>query len=269
MLGDIISAVGKGLDFINAQKNRDAAARQAAAQQQLQLDFAKSGIQWKVEDAKAAGIHPLAALGTTGPSYSPISLGDAGAPASNFSGMGQDIGKAISRSQEKEDALATAGAKLDLEAKQLNNDLLRSRIAQLNSEGRSGGIPTSGRKRLVAGQGDTPALKLQGQEVVVGPPGDRSRELEHIPDTAYIDTGTGYAPTPGKATKERIEDDWIQQSMWALRNNILPSIGMRRRPPPNVPISENEVWRYDRLNQQYVKKPRHKRSPWHFSITRE
>ena len=29
-----------------------------------QREFAKHGIQWRVDDAKAAGIHPLAALGS-------------------------------------------------------------------------------------------------------------------------------------------------------------------------------------------------------------
>lgn len=39
----------------------------------LQREFAKKGIQWRVADAKAAGIHPLYALGANTNSFSPVS----------------------------------------------------------------------------------------------------------------------------------------------------------------------------------------------------
>lgn len=40
-------------------------------------EFAKMGIQWRTEDARAAGLHPLSVLGATGPSFasSGISVG--------------------------------------------------------------------------------------------------------------------------------------------------------------------------------------------------
>lgn len=41
----------------------------------LQKTFAKMGVQWRVNDAKKAGIHPLAALGAQTFSGSPISVG--------------------------------------------------------------------------------------------------------------------------------------------------------------------------------------------------
>lgn len=41
----------------------------------LQRQFAKMGIRWRVADAKAAGLHPLAALGSSGASGSPITVG--------------------------------------------------------------------------------------------------------------------------------------------------------------------------------------------------
>lgn len=40
----------------------------------LQREFAQNSIQWRVNDAKAAGIHPLYALGAQGSSYTPQSL---------------------------------------------------------------------------------------------------------------------------------------------------------------------------------------------------
>lgn len=76
-----------------------------------QKEFAQMGIRWKVEDAKAAGLHPLAALGANTLNYSPVRVGgtDYG-----LSKMGQDISRALGKmptQQEKEERL------LDLEIK--------------------------------------------------------------------------------------------------------------------------------------------------------
>ena len=38
----------------------------------METDFAKNGISWRIADAAANGISPLAALGSAEPSYSPV-----------------------------------------------------------------------------------------------------------------------------------------------------------------------------------------------------
>lgn len=57
-----------------------------------QREFAQHGIRWKVEDAKAAGLHPLYALGGSGAAFQPSSqpLMTAG----EGSRLGQDLGRA-------------------------------------------------------------------------------------------------------------------------------------------------------------------------------
>lgn len=51
----------------------------------MQKEFAKMGVQWKIENAKEAGIHPLAALGAQTKSASPISVtGGSGASGASF-----------------------------------------------------------------------------------------------------------------------------------------------------------------------------------------
>lgn len=61
------------------------------SQSNMQKRFAKRAIRWRVADAKAAGLHPLYALGAQVPSYSPVSntLGE------SLSAAGQNIGSAI------------------------------------------------------------------------------------------------------------------------------------------------------------------------------
>lgn len=56
-----------------------------------QKEFAQMGIQWKVEDAKRAGLHPLYALGGSGATYSPSSQ-----PIFDGPSLGQNLSRAAS-----------------------------------------------------------------------------------------------------------------------------------------------------------------------------
>lgn len=56
--------------------------RKAAHQQYLQQkEFAQHGIRWRTADAKAAGLHPLYAIGANVPTYTPSYSSDALGPA--------------------------------------------------------------------------------------------------------------------------------------------------------------------------------------------
>lgn len=94
-------------------------------QAKLQKQFAQNAIQWKVDDAKKAGVHPLYALGANTTSYSPVSVGmpDLGA-------MGQDIGGAIDRASSQPDKVSGQLAVLALRRAGLENDLLEAQIAR-------------------------------------------------------------------------------------------------------------------------------------------
>jgi len=115
-----------------ADKNRQAQVQQAELNRQTQIDFAKKAIQWKVEDAKSAGIHPLYALGASTQSYSPVSIGST---ADNSLGeglarAGQDISRAVAATADRElRAIQFKSAQLELEKKGLENDVLRTELA--------------------------------------------------------------------------------------------------------------------------------------------
>lgn len=130
-LGSLFST---GASLYNSSENRK--AQEAFNAQQLALgrenmamqrEFAQSGIRWKVADAQAAGLHPLAALGTQGASFSPVTVG--GSAYQGDAIPGQDIGRAIKaagslfdREQQDADKLK----KLTLEKAGLENDILRA-----------------------------------------------------------------------------------------------------------------------------------------------
>lgn len=182
MLGDLLSA---GASLINGFANRS--AQQDYNQQQLQLaheqmamqrEFAQMGIRWKVEDAKAAGLHPLAALGAQVSSPSPVSIGGE-APKLDFGSMGQDLSRAFKAAATKEerDAIDLEKTKsLAREGLSLDNDIKRTEIAsRLISTARQSGqvgppLPRPGPNRTVDGlavndddlkqkQGDIPSQK--------------------------------------------------------------------------------------------------------------
>ena len=77
------SAIGGYFDASSASnKKNDFAANAQGLNYAHQKEFAQNGIRWKVEDAKAAGIHPLFALGAQGATFSPISVGELSTPIS-------------------------------------------------------------------------------------------------------------------------------------------------------------------------------------------
>lgn len=99
-LGPLIQAGGAIVGGLLGQDSaRDAARLNARAQKQ----FAQHGIRWRVEDAKAAGLHPLYALGAQTPSFSPVHvqspMGDALAEA------GQHVGRAVSATMTGQEKL--------------------------------------------------------------------------------------------------------------------------------------------------------------------
>lgn len=139
MLDAILGAAGKIADFFTAGENRESQERIAAQNIANQKEFAQQGIRWKVADAQAAGLHPLAALGAQTSSFSNVVAADP--VKTDFGGMGQDIGRAIdakSTASERTDRLAGAVNKvatsLALEKGSLENDLLRTQIAKQRAQ---------------------------------------------------------------------------------------------------------------------------------------
>lgn len=144
---DLGSALSGGLQFITGMFNREADSdwrnqqmQMARQQEQLQREFAQSGIQWRVADAQKAGLHPLAALGNQGVSFSPVSMGDGGGAKWDFGNMGQDIGRALKSAMSAEDRDEKEMRDLTLERAKLQNDVLRQELnSKAMRESRQGG----------------------------------------------------------------------------------------------------------------------------------
>lgn len=237
-----------------------------------QEEFAKMGIQWKVQDAIAAGLHPLYALGG-GANYSPSSVigasssgfGSAPVPqvsaalrsgrssASSWASAGQDLTRAIMASESKEArAMSQTMSALSLERAGLENDLLRAQIAKTNGSQLGPGMPGAPQA--------PPFVQDQPLKVTVSAPANAGQEPGGIPGLGYDVSEHGgtkyYYPVPSKDVKERIEDMHGPEFMWALRNNYLPSVGLYRSPPAHVPLEPGMEWNFHPMLGYYQHKPR-------------
>lgn len=137
-----------GRDTQNA--TNDIAVRQAAQNRRDQYDFAQNAIQWKVADAEKAGIHPLYALGANPTSFNPVSVGLSSENhlGRGLSAMGQDISRAVAAPRSPADkvngvavAQQTQSNALSIENQQIQNQILRVRLALMTQPGTPPGVP--------------------------------------------------------------------------------------------------------------------------------
>lgn len=136
-LGSVVSgAIGAAGALLGGKQAAANQAKMAQQNYEHQKEFAQNGIRWKVSDAKAAGIHPLYALGASTASYSPVSGygGDSGISdaAAQF---GQGIGRAVEagmtrEERQRENAKREMQETFDLALRQQELEAGRERISE-------------------------------------------------------------------------------------------------------------------------------------------
>lgn len=265
MLGTLISAgstlLGGLLGKSSADDARAATQRMADQNIALQREFAQNGIQWRVEDAKKAGIHPIYALGGGGASFSPVSAAfsaDTSLPNA-LASAGQDVGRAIHATRSasgRVDAMGKAAAALQLEGLHLANENARVELASKTARLRAGQIgpplPSSGDAYLIPGQSQSPLIKQKPLELAPSPSNAPHAEGGSHGDVGYARTVTGgYAPVPSKDAKDRNEDMLIPEMLWSWRNNILPNFRESYRKPPPFDPGPGREWRWSTSGQEY------------------
>lgn len=245
MIGALISAGSSILGGILGNKS----AKKAAAQEHArQVQFAQNGIQWKVQDAKKAGIHPLYALGANTVSYSPTQIGptDFG-----FSQAGQDIGRAIDSGRsanERTAALSSRAAALQLQNMELQNQKLASEIALTNQAGTP--PPPITENAVITGQGVSMQPVPQSPAVI----GQPARDAGINPEITFTQGVRGYIPQVSENTKKALEDMPLGETQWEIRNRVMPSLGNRSAttaPPKSwLPYGSN-TWKYEPLTGEW------------------
>lgn len=228
MLASLISAGTSLLGGLFGRKSQEEAnAKNLAAQR----EFAQSGVQWRVADAKKAGIHPLAALGAQTASFSPSFVGDTSF-GTGIAQAGQDVSRAIDATRpaaQRSAAFEKSVQDLTVQKMGLENQILASQLAKINQAGHPPAFP--GTPTLIDGQGNTTSVMLGGHRVDPSPKWSDAQEVED----RYGDVGSFlYFPFVAGADAARnlpaaVKDGFWQDidSMRAYWNNLWRGRGMR------------------------------------------
>lgn len=255
VLGGIADIFGADMASDSADRATDAAFMSQNLDRQMQREFAQMGIRWKVDDARAAGIDPLVALGAQTHSYSPVTVGTQPntAMAEMVGRMGQRVGRSVSDILKEEDSVTKEKDKLELENQRLQNQYLGSQIARLNSaQGQPNGGVISGAGLMLDGQPSSRLVQDQPLQRTVSQPGRPEKEAGAVSDYTHVKTPYGYAIVPAKDVKERIEDTFIPEMTWAIRNNLMPNFTPDKFKPDAKPPKGFDDWQWSYSMQQYV-----------------
>lgn len=251
---------------------KNKAADLLGRQMDRQEIWMKNQMQWRVADAKKAGVHPLAAIGSniTAPSTPGVSVGDSGSNIGESIGqMGQGIGRAVGALMSKDQKYETALRALQVERGELENAVLRKQLADLTAGpaypetvasplGQPVGYASGTRGHFspsnypvqvtaLPGQGDTPTrVKVTPVEQPASVPGLGHIEAGNIPGVRYIKQGDGYQPMPGKESglQDMELDNPYAFEFW-LKNRVLPSVGTGE-PPDDARLPKDAAgWWFD------------------------
>lgn len=272
------TAAANAANLEQARENNRIAQENAIRQENLQREFAQSGIQWKVEDAHKAGVHPLYALGAQTTSYAPQTVGMSAADirpefapkSTDFSGLanaGQFLGRAVHASSTNNSAQTAILASLQqtqLEGAKLDNDIKRAELAsrlQTVAATATPSMPTAAPSPFdFFGGVSGDATRLSGPTIKV----ETRRDVTDPNSPGFIpgagpgvglmrNTTGGYDPVMPPEMAESLESDMGGRIAWLIRNRLLPNIGLSEVPNAHDPGLEM-VW--SRKLQQWEVAPK-------------
>ena len=123
--GSLISA---GSDLLGGFLGRSHQTSMFRRMYDMQKEFAQHGIQWRVEDAKKAGVHPLFALGGSTASPGAISTGSDPLAAS-IGRAGQHLGRAVNATLDERSRLQNKLLEAQIDGQIIDNQVRASNAA--------------------------------------------------------------------------------------------------------------------------------------------
>lgn len=276
-------AIGGALGLIGAGQSQASAERLNQLNYEHQKEFAQNGIRWKVADAKAAGLHPLAALGASTASYSPSAVIGDSPDYSFLKDMGQGIDRAMdakatrqerAEREQKENALFNE----ELKGKQLQNQETETRIKSMKWDmamelARNAAQSARTQQQvpampslapdgsLMPGQFDATSpgdiIKTKPAEVVMNDPATPAAEAGSNPEIRYFRTSDGgYSIARSESYADSTDDDFAGQLSWELRNRLPATVwdSSSAAPPASYLPDRGRgdwAWSYNPLRQAY------------------
>ena len=239
------AAVGGVAGLLSSGQSQANAAAINKFNYNAQKEFAQNGIRWKVQDAKAAGLHPLAALGAQTSGYTPsAAIGDS--PDFGFlSDMGAAAGRAIdakrtSTERAEQERKQNLLFNEELKGRQLQNQETQTRIDSMKWDMAMDAARNAERSvrtqqqvppmpslapdgSLMPGQSNATSpgdiIDAKPPEVTLNAPGRPNVEAASINELAFSRTGDGgYVPVMSTDAKNRLEEDIVGTFGWNMRN---------------------------------------------------
>lgn len=218
-------------------------------------------------DAEKAGIHPIYALGASPIQYTPQAVGDVG---TQLMEMGQDISRAKMASMDRrERARALADLAGDRALARYRDGVLwdqqvamneldiQTRAAQLQRM-QSPDVPPAPQRF------DTPGehggrFQPRPADPIAASVNEPSREAGIITDIGYQRASDGtIVVVPSADAKQRMEDDFVGQGQWHVRNTLGFGFGVRTPPAPppsEYPPPPGHRWRWSWWRQAFEPVP--------------
>lgn len=268
--GAIAAAGASALGSYLNNKAKSDAYNDSMAFSREQFEYQKAlhqnQIQWRVEDAKKAGVHPMAALGLSSMSFSPVSSASAPEYDNWLGDIGQSADYAITKAKDKKQqaeafALQQKGLSLDLEGKELDNAMKREELEAFRMKlatNQAIGTPAAPGQAmsLIDGQNDSQKVNVVPAEVTAS--AKTGLEAGVNPEVAYVrKPNGGVRKVMSDAAKERLEEDMLGTIGWNLENRIpshlLYMFGLNRftdwdldnQPPAEYLPKGAKGWIYD------------------------
>lgn len=185
--------VGAGLSFVGSeiQGNRARRANREAGDMNadLQREFAQMGLRWRMRDARAAGVHPMYALGMNPVSASPSYVGGDDGAGVGLQNLGQDISRAVRAN--------AGGVERQIMDENLKQEKIRTELL---------GIELAARNQDQAGPPNP--IEEVPNKIVMSRPDAPSSEAGVNPSTAWNREGEWLIPTMTQKYAEQTEDSF-------------------------------------------------------------
>lgn len=220
-------AIAAGASLLGGWLGKESQEKQQQQNQALQKEFAQSSIQWKVADAKKAGIHPLYALGS--PSISPAVSVQNDPMAAGIANAGQDISRAMLATGSQETRQVSGAMQtLALERASLQNEVLKTQLVSMRARMAQGGqtgpaMPVNEVDPFAIGQSkveDRPPIMMGGERVRTDPGTSPAKAFEDwLGDDLF---SPGFLPNLIGAARANFGHPatWPQQMVTALWNSM-------------------------------------------------
>jgi len=256
--------IGQGIGMLGDLFGDDDAEDRQNMEYERQKEFAQMGIQWRVEDAKKAGLHPLAAIGAGGASYSPtIVAGDTnfgsklGSVAGRLAEMGQNTKRAevatMTDDEREMSALAIRNA-------QLRNQLLEGQIvaewAAIMGQPGTPPMPNVVGPSVVGPRASSGSIQAKPSISISSKPGDASTEAGNTPLNKRFDMGGGATiDLPSQAASESLESMGPMAAPAAVGISALRRAWHGPDDKPKLPVPAGYEWVWDVWSQSFKAKP--------------